>query len=153
YPWNWREPTERAVTADLLERIGRTPALRDGVVFEPHGSDVAAWMRKIGYVLSTSDDESFHLSPAEGMASAAVPVVRDWPGSDTIYDPRWVHGRVDTMVDAIDTTTRTGAWPDAGRFAQRQLRASFDVDAVCAAFVSLLHGDAPPPVPTTLAAS
>ena len=87
------------------------------------------------------------------MASGAVPVVRDWPGSDTIYDPLWVHNSVTAMVDAIDATTSSHMWEETGRYAQQQVRASFDVDAVCAAFVGLLHGDPPPAVPRTLAAA
>lgn len=150
YPWNWREESERHVTAVLMDRLASSPSLREGVVLDPHGADVAAWLRRVGHVLSVSDDESFHLAPAEGMASGAVPVVRDWPGSDTIYDPRWIHGSVEAMVDAVDDVVRDGSWPHLRAQAQQQVRASFDVSAVCARFVSVLRGEAQPPVPATM---
>ncbi len=92
-PWAWRDPEERAATERALRRVRGLPALADGVVFDAYGPDVGAWLRKIGWVLSLSDDESFHLAPAEGMASGAVPLIRAWPGADTIYDQRWILSR------------------------------------------------------------
>ncbi len=89
--WAWRQPEEREYTWMLYRRIGSSELLRDGVVFDRYGPDVAAWMRKIGFVLSTSEDESFHLAPAEGMSSGAVPALLNWPGSDNLrhlVDPR-----------------------------------------------------------------
>ena len=88
--WVWQIPAEREHYSVALRRVQRSPLLRDAVVFDDAGPDVAAWLRRVGYVLSTSDDESFHVAPAEGMASRAVPVIRHWPGAETIYDRRWI---------------------------------------------------------------
>lgn len=90
YWWIWNDADEQRHYRDALRRVQTSPLLRGGVVFDPFGPDVGNWLRKIGSVLSTSDDESFHLSPAEGMASGAVPVVFPWAGAETVYDEEWI---------------------------------------------------------------
>jgi glycosyltransferase involved in cell wall biosynthesis len=149
-PWAWRDQEERAATEQVLRRVRSTPALADGVVFDAYGPDVGAWLRKIGWVLSLSDDESFHLAPAEGMASGAVPLIRPWPGAETIYDRRWIVAAgegaalVDELADRILQHTRDQTWDELRHEAQRQARASFDVAAVCERFARLLVEDLEP---------
>ena len=89
--WIWQKPEERGHYAAALHRIQRSPLLRGAVVFDEAGRDVPAWLRRVGFVLSTSDDESIHVAPIEGMVSGAVPVIRHWPGAETVYDTRWIH--------------------------------------------------------------
>ncbi|WP_445154085.1 glycosyltransferase [Arthrobacter sp. Hor0625] len=91
YPYEWKKPLQREAYLEIFARIGRSEALREAVVFEPFGPDMASWLRKIGYVLSPSSDESFHLAPAEGMASGAVPVFWERPGVNEIFSSRWTH--------------------------------------------------------------
>ena len=55
-----------------------------------HGDDVQEWFRKIGFVLSPSEFESFHMAIPEGMASGAIPVIRNWEGADQIYPKRFI---------------------------------------------------------------
>ena len=68
----------RRPTRDL-QRIQTSRAVAGRGRLRQFGPDVGTWLRRIGFILSTSDDESFHLAPAEGMASGAVPVIRSWP--------------------------------------------------------------------------
>jgi len=143
YPWIWGDVDERIAFDDVLRRSQTDALLRGAVTFDPFGPDVPAWLRRIGWVLSTSDDESFHLAPAEGMASGAVPVVRNWPGADTIYDPRWVHPDASTMAEAIADIARTGRWADEGRLAQEQVRSSYALDLVTEAWTRILVEDLP----------
>jgi hypothetical protein len=87
------QSSPRSCSADADDRRVRgldRPKL-EAVVFDDAGPDVAAWLRRVGFMLSTSDDESFRVAPAEGMASRAVTVFRHWPGAETIYDMRWIH--------------------------------------------------------------
>lgn len=101
-PWVAGRPDEVAWFATQLRRLDEEP-LRSGVVLDPHGPDVATWLRGIGYVLSPSIDESFHLSPAEGAASGAVPVLWPWPGAGEVHDPSFV------VADAAEAATRLHA--------------------------------------------
>ena len=138
YPGIWQGPDEREHVDSVMKRIQTTDLLRQHVVFDDFGADVGSWLRRIGFVLSTSDDESFHLAPAEGMASGAVPMILDWPGADTIYDQRWIHRSIDALVEDIDSLVHDGRWEETRRLAQRQVRDAFSLDLVCAAWDELL---------------
>jgi glycosyltransferase involved in cell wall biosynthesis len=137
--WIWQLPTEREHYSAALRRVQRSPLLRDAVVFDDAGPDVAAWLRRIGFMLSTSDDESFHVAPAEGMASRAVPVIRDWPGADTIYDRRWIRATPVDLAASIAAFGSDEVWRAAGETAHEQARA-FELGAVCRSWHQLILG-------------
>ena len=138
--WVWQNPAEREHYQAALRRVQRSPLLRDAVVFDDAGPDVAAWLRRVGFVLSTSDDESFHVAPAEGMASRAVPVIRHWEGAETIYDRRWIHETPAEMAAFIASLASPDDWRAAGRAAHEQVLA-FDLGGVCASWHRLLITD------------
>jgi glycosyltransferase involved in cell wall biosynthesis len=94
-------------------------------------------------VLSTSDDESFHVAPAEGMASHAVPVIRHWPGAETIYDKRWIREDTAAMAAAIVELQDPEQWRSAGALANEQARA-FELGKVCETWRALLTADLTP---------
>ncbi|MFC6023707.1 glycosyltransferase [Plantactinospora solaniradicis] len=150
YPWIWAEEVEKQLTTEALRRIHHDEALRGAVVFDPFGPDVGSFLRRVGYVLSTSDDESFHLAPAEGMASGAVPAILNWPGSDTIYSSRWIHESVEDMAQSIWDTTASGEWHKIGQEAQDEVRAAFSLPVVGAQWASILTRNLQQS-PTTLA--
>ncbi len=143
-PWVWREESERTAFRQMFERIERSPLLRGSIVFDDYGSDVPNWLRRIGWVLSTSDDESFHLAPAEGAASGAVPVLLPWPGSDQIYDSRWIHQTPQEMADFILETTRTGTWKQTALIAKSEIEQRYGLDLVNRDWTKLLTEDLPP---------
>ncbi len=145
--WVWQNPAERAHYAGALRRVQRSPLLRGAVVFDDAGPDVAAWLRRVGFVLSTSDDESFHVAPAEGMASRAVPVIRHWLGAETIYDMGWIHRGPAEMAAAIAGLEDDASWRAAGTLAHGQAAAAFGLAQVCQAWHSLLTTDLDPAVP------
>lgn len=144
YWWIWRKPEERRETEVLLERLRTDPTVQNAVSFDGFGGDVPAWLRRVGWVLSTSDDESFHLAPAEGMASGAVPALLPWPGSDTIYDTRWVHRTPAAMADAILEIAESGSWAATAAEARAQVAASFPLDRVCTEWAEVLVHDLSP---------
>jgi glycosyltransferase involved in cell wall biosynthesis len=148
--WVWRKAAERDHYTSALRRIQRSALLRDAVVFDEPGPDVAGWLRRVGFVLSTSDDESFHVAPAEGMASRAVPVVRHWPGAETVYDQQWIHRTPAEMAGAIAALADDRQWARAGELAREQAVAAFAVDRVRASWLGLLTGNLPPAVPDPL---
>jgi len=141
--WVWQLPAEREHYSAVLRRVQRSPLLRDAVVFDDAGPDVAAWLRRVGFVLSTSDDESFHVAPAEGMASGAVPVIRHWPGAETIYDRRWIHETPAAMAAFVASLAAPGDWRAAGQAAREQAR-GFELDSVCRSWHRLLTADLAP---------
>lgn len=115
YSYEWDKPLQREAYLEFFHRIGASPMLAESVVFEPFGSDMGNWLKKIGYLLSPSTDESFHLAPAEGMASGAVPVFWDRPGVRGIFGDRWVF---DDTEAAARFVVETGK--NASRFEDEQ---------------------------------
>lgn len=92
YAWMLRREDEMAWYQDCYRRIEQVNAEagREAVVFDPHGDDMAEWFRGVGFALSVSDLESFHLTLPDGAASGAVPVSLAWPGADRIYPREWL---------------------------------------------------------------
>lgn len=101
-PWLMSRPEEQQYYEQLEKKIQTSPA-RDRIIFDPHGDDMAEWFRKIGYILSTSEFESFHLTPLEGMASGTVPVILDWPGSRAVHDQQFIFGGIDEAANFIQS--------------------------------------------------
>lgn len=79
--------------AHKVERRGQDFA--GAVEWVPHTKNVATVLQRIGYVLSSSVREGCHVGLAEGAASRALPVVRDWPmfrdfnGARTAFPSEW----------------------------------------------------------------
>lgn len=89
YPWLLQREDERQYYEMLYHRIEHSP-YADSIIFDPHGNDMPEWFSKIGIILSTSDHEGSHQAVAEGMASGALPVIRNWAGADKLYPPAYV---------------------------------------------------------------
>ncbi len=134
--WVWQRLAEQQYFTEQFDRINSSPLLRRAVSFDGHQSNVASWLRKIGFVLSPSDDESFHLAPAEGMASGAVPVVWPWTTAAEIYDDRWIHADAECAAAAIAATD----WEPERRVAQRYVRERYSLEPVADAWAELVLG-------------
>ena len=100
YDWLWKQAGERQYYEAFYERVRSSPDA-NAIVFDPPGPDVPQWLTKIGWMLSTSDFEGSHQAVAEGMASGAVPVIRDWPGADQIYPTGYVFHDSDEAAATI----------------------------------------------------
>jgi glycosyltransferase involved in cell wall biosynthesis len=135
YWWIWGKERDRYLA--LADQIAGDPLLARSVVFDGWGDDVAEWLRKIGFVLSPSDFESFHLAPTEGISSGAVPVIWPWEGADEIYPD------VPLVADPPEAAAAILAAVAAGEPAERQRRALAatgdpEVLEVCRAWERLL---------------
>lgn len=100
YDWLWRQSTERAYYEKFYEDIKSSP-YKNSIIFEMYGDDVPLWFTKIGFILSTSDFEGSHQSVAEGMASGAIPIIRNWDGADLLYPQRFIFSTMDEAIDLI----------------------------------------------------
>ena len=63
--------------------------ITDSVVFDGYTPSLPFWYKKVGYILSPSDFESFHYSIAEGVSSGAIPMIWEWDGSKDLYPSEW----------------------------------------------------------------
>lgn len=99
-PWMKSRKEDLAYYEALFHKIESSP-WKNNVVFDGHGNDVAEWLTNIGYILSTSDVEGFHLAAMEGIASGAIPVIFNWPGARMIYPKDRIVQNVDEAVHLI----------------------------------------------------
>lgn len=144
-PWHnkyaWTNDDERDYVGWCFERIERDPLLRDAVVLHSPGRDMARWFRRVGYLVSTSDEEGSHASVAEGMASGAVPVVRSWPGAAEIYGKQWVHDSIGAAANAVLGNADPAVWAESSTQAREEIGRTHDPNKVVAAWADLLHRD------------
>ncbi|MFG1608521.1 glycosyltransferase family 1 protein [Actinoplanes sp. NPDC049265] len=93
--------------------------------------DVPAALTAVGTILSSSVRESFHWGLAEGAASHAVPVVRDWPffpgAAAQLFPPEWVVSDPAAAAARIVAATATEeVWRKAGAEAAAHARVTWD---------------------------
>lgn len=140
HPWIWRRASEREAYRGLFDCITLDPALRNSIVIDKHGGDVASWLQRTGWILSVSEDESFHLAPAEGMASGSVPVVLEWPGARGVYDDHYIAADEDEMVERILGISQAGTWQEHSQQARADFRQDHDLPVVAERWADLLLG-------------
>jgi hypothetical protein len=128
--------------------------LRDLAEFEPFGAirrlgptdDVPSTLRDVGVILSTSVRESFHCALAEGAASGAVPVVRDWPffagrphSARTVFPADWVvTSPAEAAQRILAITSSEDTWRQAGRAAAEHALTTWDWSVTAQQFDRLL---------------
>lgn len=139
YDWLWRRPEERRYYEELYMRINRSE-YANSVVFDPHGRDVSEWFSKIGFLLSTSDHEGSHQSVAEGMASGAIPVIRNWTGADLLYPERFVFKTIDEAVDLIIKWNTIENYFSEQEAVKKYARDNFDIPIIVEQYDRLVSG-------------
>ena len=101
YPHVWANPVEKQLYLDFFARIANNPMLSQHVAFDGFGADVAGWFRSVGFILSPSELESFHLATAEGMSSGAIPIVWERLGALGIFGASALQKSSDEGVSKI----------------------------------------------------
>lgn len=101
YSWLLNRPDELAYYQQLFERINSNPLLRYKVIFDPAGDNVNDWFTMVGYILSPSDHESFHMAIGEGMLTGAVPVIWNWEGADEIWPKEHVVASLEAALPLV----------------------------------------------------
>lgn len=101
YPWmhSKAKAEEMAYYQQQYQRINDN-GWDKNVIFEGHGP-IEEWLQNIGWILSVSDNESFHLSVAEGMASGAIPLILRWAGAETIYHENCIFDSTSKITEVI----------------------------------------------------
>ncbi|WP_205328276.1 glycosyltransferase family 4 protein [Glycomyces sp. YM15] len=142
-------PATRKYRNKMEQALG--PLVESGAVVRLGAtSDVASKLPDVGFILSTSVRESAHLGLMEGVASGAVPVVRDWPffagstygGARTVFPESWV---VDTPEAAARRIMRINAdeegWRNSAKLAAEHAISTWDWSVVSRDFDELLFGE------------
>jgi glycosyltransferase involved in cell wall biosynthesis len=85
YAWLVNRHDERKYYEEMFQHINMSDKLRHKVVFDPPGDDVPAWLSMVGFLLSPSDTESFHMAVGEAIAAGSKPLVWNWEGAEEIW--------------------------------------------------------------------
>lgn len=138
-----RSVTSRAYASEFRRQV-RADDVRHHVEFVGQTADVPHHLQRAGFILSTSVREAFHLAVVEGVASGAVPVVRNWPmlagrgGAHSVYPSDWVVETPERAADRIlgSLSHRT----EVVRKAQEEIRARFDPHCTRAELIRIIRG-------------
>lgn len=119
------------------------PKDHPGVLVEPFTRDVATWLTGVGWILSPSTDESFHVAVAEGMAAGCVPLVWPWPGAEELYGSWVVEDGTAALERVLDLAADVHAFREASGEARANVEVRFSPDRVVAGWDALLTGATP----------
>lgn len=107
-PWNyqyeWKKSAHQDAYRRFFQEVGADRDLLSGLAFESFGPDIGNWFRRIGWVLSPSTRETFHLAGVEGATSGAVPLVWEREGSREIFSDRWNFADTRAIADFVLAT-------------------------------------------------
>ncbi|AJI75486.1 glycosyl transferases group 1 family protein [Francisella philomiragia subsp. philomiragia ATCC 25015] len=101
YGWLLKREEELEYYKNIFERINSSEKLRYKVIFDPAADDVNEWLSLVGFTLSPSDFESFHMAIGEGMLTGATPVVWNWDGANEIWPDYSIVKSVDEAKELI----------------------------------------------------
>jgi glycosyltransferase involved in cell wall biosynthesis len=135
--WLWQRQEERRYY-EALRRAIDASRLANAVVFDPHGDDVPVWLSKVGFILSTSEVEGSHQAVAEGMASGAIPVIRDWWGADRTYPRRFIYSTPAGAVELVRQMNRAERYRPEVQHCRAWAR-RFDLPVVAGHVLELLE--------------
>lgn len=113
----------------------RLEPLQQSVNFLGYRDDLDEVLRKIGVVLSTSKIEGSPVSLIQGVASGALPVVRNWPNikklhaAESLYPREWIVDTTDEAVDRILAWSSTGVSERAEQDPRKWALKAFNDDA------------------------
>jgi len=144
-PWEFEwayanDPAARDAFRNLFRRIETSSRLKAAIAFDPPGSNMAEWYRRIGYFLSTSESEGCHASVAEAMASGALPAVINWPGAERIYP--FVENSFEKLAGRILEHASVVDMPTLQERMKTIAREKFDITNSVAFFERLFRGSA-----------
>ncbi len=140
YEWLSKRTEETAYYQEFWETVWNSE-LRDDIVWEPYGNDVPAWFSKIGFILSCSERESFHMSPAEGMASRAIPVIRNWEGARELYPERFIFNDVPEAVRLIEKYSDINRFQAEGLLARKYSQDRFDKKVILPEYDRIMNNE------------
>ncbi|MDH2299841.1 glycosyltransferase, partial [Cobetia sp. 29-18-1] len=98
---------ELAYYEALYERIDCDPNLKGYVVFDGWGNDVEQWYQKVDFILSPSDNESFHYALADGVMAGCIPLVWPWEGAEETYRNDWIVSSNDDAINRVEVFLRS----------------------------------------------
>lgn len=140
YPWIWRQEKERQYYKSFYKRVEESE-WKDSVIFEPWSDNVADWFRKIGFILSVSEQESFHLAVAEGMAAGSIPIIMEREGAAELFPQQFIFKTLDEAVTYIESAVGTEDGTALRKYLQDFVRDRYDTKIICSQLKMLMQNE------------
>lgn len=98
-PWIKNNPVEKEYFDECEEYINKNNLNK----YITYGGFVEQkdLYKNLGYVLSLSDLESFHLAPAEAACAGCMAMFLNWDGAEYIYPQNVIYENIDNIIDEI----------------------------------------------------
>ena len=100
--WVWNSPKEREYFRECENYIQENN-LESSIIFQGW-TDRSELFNDIGYVISVSDIESFHLAPAEGLVASTLAFLLNWDGVEYVYPQQIIFNNINEIKDMILST-------------------------------------------------
>jgi len=136
--WLWKRKDEKEYYESVSERINNSE-WKDLVIFEPWSSDVFNWFSKIGFILSVSDFESFHLAVAEGMAAGSIPIIYNWKGATEIYPKKFIFNNIEEASLLIDNIAKDNGLNSLQEYVRKFVIERFDKRIICSKWEQIIR--------------
>lgn len=101
YSWLLNRKDEVDFYKKIYQRINENKNLRHKVIFDPHGDDVNDWFSMVGFILSPSDFESFHMAIGEGVMTGCYPIIWPWDGASEIWGDEYIVQNLDKASQLV----------------------------------------------------
>lgn len=141
YTYEWNKPVQREAYLQFFGDIGMDQRLAQHVAFEPFGADIGSWLRKVGFLLSPSTRESFHLAPAEGMASGSVPIFWTRPGVTDIFGNDFVVDSDKQAAEMIHGLVESEIAYEAASARAREIASTFDLNVSAGLWLRMIFDE------------
>ncbi|MDI3242483.1 glycosyltransferase [Arthrobacter sp. AL08] len=100
--------------------------------------DTASELANIGFVLSLSDFESFHVAPAEAFAAGNQALFLPWRGVEFLYPRDYIHADIYSMRDYILENSEQEAFQASGAGGQEYVRSNYSLGGFTENFTDLI---------------
>lgn len=138
YAWEWKKAAHQDSYRAFFESIAKDPDIFQRIVFEPFTPDIGNWLQKIGWLLSPSYRETFHLSAIEGAASGAVPLAWTREGSMEIIGEKYNFSSTEEVAGFIVSSNCSESSFEATSEAAKRSVERYDIPRVRAQWLKLI---------------
>ncbi|HLS02703.1 MAG TPA: glycosyltransferase [Beutenbergiaceae bacterium] len=140
------EPADRGADGYYEDLTRRILKFKDAVEVTGFTEDLSHTLTRVGVIFSSSRLEGQHDSLVQGVASGALPVVRDWPdlvrwgGAGSVYPKDWVVGSVEEAAKRILEALPTPSASSAARTARNWVARNYNPDRLQNTFDAVVFG-------------
>ena len=133
FPFDPGNPVERAAARAFRDRV-TDASLSEAIDYVGYTRRLPEHLRSVGWAVSSSRREGFHIGLVEMAASGAVPVVRDWPvyaeleGARSLFPAEWVSDSPADAAARIRDILARDAWARESRAVVDTVRERFSGD-------------------------